>query len=36
MMSLARRLRHRFPGLLGRPYFPKRYPIVSTQVRPQM
>lgn len=32
MISLARRLRGRFPGLLGRPYFPKRYPIVSTQV----
>jgi hypothetical protein len=33
MMSLARRLRRRFPSLLDRPYFPKRYPIISTQVR---
>ncbi|KIZ04268.1 hypothetical protein MNEG_3694 [Monoraphidium neglectum] len=32
MMSLARRLRRRFPSLLDRPYFPKRYPIISTQV----
>jgi hypothetical protein len=33
MTSLARRLRRRFPTLLERPYFPKRYPIISTQVR---
>jgi len=33
MISLARRLRGRFPSLLERgPYFPKRYPIISTQV----
>lgn len=32
MMSLAGRLRRRFPALLQQDYLPKRYPIVSTQV----
>lgn len=32
MISLAQRLRRRFPELLGRPYFPKRYPIISSHV----
>lgn len=33
MAGLARRLRARFPALLNQTYFPKRYPIISTQVR---
>ncbi len=33
MWSLAQRLRKRFPNILRSPYLPRRYPIVSTQVR---
>ncbi|GBF94793.1 multiple inositol polyphosphate phosphatase-like [Raphidocelis subcapitata] len=32
MAALAHRMRHRFPGLLDRPYFPRRYHLVSTEV----
>lgn len=33
LWSLGQRLRSRFPTLTRAPYFPKRYPIISTQVR---
>eukprot|EP00879_Flechtneria_rotunda_P032864 GHRR01036282.1.p1 GENE.GHRR01036282.1~~GHRR01036282.1.p1 ORF type:complete len:193 (+),score=35.22 GHRR01036282.1:126-704(+) len=34
MIGLAQRLRRRLPGLIGEPYAPRRYPIISTQVGP--
>lgn len=34
LFSLGARLRQRFPSIVCDPYFPKRYPIISTQVSP--
>jgi hypothetical protein len=36
LWSLGQRLRARFPSVSQAPYFPKRYPILSTQVSPHL